>query len=102
LEATVAMWRPRIIARYASAYPEILTLRTGTSAQSAPHVLQRERDGAFVAGPTDHVELARAGKRAERGTGGGYRPPIEGLQQIDRAGDLNIAVLRVGNGWRQR
>src|SRR4029077_3742624 len=58
LETTVAMRLPRIIAAFAAAWPAVdLTLRTGTSAESVARVLDRELDGAFVAGPVDHREL---------------------------------------------
>lgn len=102
LETTVAMRLPRIIASYAAAYPQVdLTLRTGTSAESVTRVLKRELDGAFVAGPADHAELAQEIVFCEE-LAVVTAPAIQGLQEIGRAGALKILVLRVGCSYRQR
>jgi LysR family transcriptional regulator, cell division regulator len=102
LETTVAMRLPRTIARYAAAYPEVdLTLRTGTSAESIERVLQRELDGAFVAGPVDHADLAQETMFREELVVV-TATAIQGLQEIGRAGDLKMLVLRVGCSYRQR
>ena len=102
LETTVAMRLPRIIARYAATYPAVdLNLRTGTSAESVTRVLQRELDGAFVAGPVDHAELAQETIFREELVVV-TAPAIEGLLQVGRASDLKMLVLRVGCSYRQR
>src|SRR5579872_258210 len=96
LETTVAMRLPRIIASYAAAWPEVdLTLLTGTSAESIARVLQREVDGAFVAGPVDHADLAQETVFREELVVV-TAPTIDGLQRIGRAGALKMLVLRVG------
>jgi DNA-binding transcriptional LysR family regulator len=102
LETTVAMRLPRIIASFASAYPAVdLTLRTGTSAESVTRVLMRELDGAFVAGPVDHPELAQETMFREELVVV-TAPAIQGLQDLGRTGALKILVLRVGCSYRQR
>ena len=102
LETTVAMRLPRIIASYAAAWPDVdLTLRTGTSAESIARVLQRELDGAFVAGPVDHVDLVHEMMFREELVVV-TAPTIRGLQQIGQAGALKMLVLRVGCSYRQR
>jgi DNA-binding transcriptional LysR family regulator len=102
LETTVAMRLPRIIASYAAAYPDVdLTLRTGTSAESITRTLQRELDGAFVAGPVDHADLAQETVFQEELVVV-TASAIQGLQEIARAGSLKMLVLRVGCSYRQR
>jgi DNA-binding transcriptional LysR family regulator len=102
METTVAMRLPRIIASYATAHPEVdLTLRTGTSAESVTRVLERELDGAFVAGPVDHAELVQETMFREELVVV-TAPAIQGLQEVGRAGELKMLVLRVGCSYRQR
>jgi LysR family transcriptional regulator, cell division regulator len=102
LETTVAMRLPRIIAAFVAAWPAVnLTLRTGTSAESVARVLDRELDGAFVAGPVDHRELAHETVFREE-LAVVTAPTIGGLQEIGRDGELKLLVLRVGCSYRQR
>jgi DNA-binding transcriptional LysR family regulator len=102
LETTVAMRLPRIIARYAATWPDVdLTLRTGTSAESIERVLRRDLDGAFVAGPVEHADLAQETMFREELVAI-TAPTIRGWQEIGCAGDLKILVLRVGCSYRQR
>jgi DNA-binding transcriptional LysR family regulator len=102
LETTVAVRLPRIIAAYAAAYPEVdLTLRTGTSAELVQRVLQRDLDGAFVAGPIEHAELAQE-IMFQEDLVIVTAPGIQGLPDIGRSGALKILVLRVGCSYRQR
>jgi DNA-binding transcriptional LysR family regulator len=109
LETTVAIRLPRIIASYAVAWPDVdLTLRTGTSAELVTRVLARELDGAFVAGPVDHADLAQEIVFREElvvvtaPTIDALQQMGAALQQIGRAGALKILVLRVGCSYRQR
>jgi LysR family transcriptional regulator, cell division regulator len=102
LETTAAMRLPRIVAAYSGAYPEVdLMLRTGTSTESITRVLQRELDGAFVAGPVDHADLAQETVFREELVVA-TTPAIGGLQELGRTGALKILVLRVGCSYRQR
>ncbi len=102
LETTVAMRLPRIIAAYVSRYPDVeLSLRTGTSAESITRILERELDAAFVAGPVDHVDLAEETVFREELVVVTANT-VKGLQEIGRAGELKMLVLRVGCSYRQR
>lgn len=102
LETTVAMRLPRIIASYAAAWPDVdLTLRTGTSAELVSGGLARELDGALVAGPVNHADLAKESVFREE-LALVTAPAISGLQQLGRAGALKILVLRIGCSYRQR
>jgi LysR family transcriptional regulator, cell division regulator len=102
LETTVAIRLPRIIAAYIAAYPAVdLTLRAGTSTESVTRVLDRELDGAFVAGPVDHPHLVHETVFREELV---LVTPttIGGMQELARVHSLKLAVLRVGCSYRQR
>ena len=102
LETTVAMRLPRIIAAYVAAHPAVdLTLRTGTSAESVARVLARELDGAFVAGPVDHADLAQETVFREELVVV-TAPSVRGLHELAHANPLKLLVLRVGCSYRQR
>ena len=102
LETTVAMRLPRIIAAYVAAHPSVdLTLRTGTSAESVTRVLERELDGAFVAGPVAHAELAQETVFREELVVV-TAPALHDLQELVRTRALKLLVLRVGCSYRQR
>jgi DNA-binding transcriptional LysR family regulator len=102
LETTVAIRLPRIIADYVGRYPQVeLSLRTGTTAESISRVLARELDGAFIAGPLDHAELAQETVFREELVLV-TSPAVGSVQEIGRAGPLNLLVLRVGCSYRQR
>ncbi len=102
LETTVAMRLPRIIAAYVAAYPVVdLTLRMGTSAELVARVLGRELDGAFVAGPVDHAELAQETVFREELVVV-TAPSARGLQELGHLKALRLLVLRVGCSYRQR
>ncbi|HLY88325.1 MAG TPA: LysR substrate-binding domain-containing protein [Acetobacteraceae bacterium] len=102
LETTVAMRLPRIVAAFASAYPNVdLSLRAGTSIESVVRVLDRELDGAFVAGPLDHAELIQETMFREELVIV-TTPSVTTLHDLGRTGPLKILVLRVGCSYRQR
>lgn len=102
LETTVALRLPRIIATFASAWPNVdLSLRTGTSAESVQRVLNRELDGAFIAGPLDHPDvITETVFREELVIVTGRS--MTSLHDLGRSGVLKILVLRVGCSYRQR
>ena len=59
METTAAVRLPKLLARFHREYPEVdITLRTGTTEQNVEAVLNYELDGAFVAGPVEHPDLA--------------------------------------------
>jgi DNA-binding transcriptional LysR family regulator len=58
LETTAAIRLSPLLTRFAQKFPDVdLVLRTAPSAQLVAQVLDRELDGAFVAGPANHPEL---------------------------------------------
>jgi LysR family transcriptional regulator, cell division regulator len=58
LETTAGLRLPALVAEYARAFPKVeLGIMTGTTASLINQVAERELDGAFVAGPTGHLEL---------------------------------------------
>jgi len=102
LETTAAMRLPRSLAAYVAAYPAVdLTLRTGTSAESITRVLERELDGAFVAGPVDHPDLVQETMFREELVLV-TAPSVQGVQELGRLVPLRLLVLRVGCSYRQR
>jgi DNA-binding transcriptional LysR family regulator len=102
LETTVALRLPRIIAAFVSAWPNVdLSLRTGTSAESVERVLDRELDGAFVAGPLDHPDVIKETVFREELVIV-TAPSMTSLSELGRISGLKILVLRVGCSYRQR
>ena len=59
METTAAVRLPLLLSKYHHEYPAVdLTLKTGPTEQHVVDVLQYELDGAFVAGPIEHPDLA--------------------------------------------
>jgi DNA-binding transcriptional LysR family regulator len=58
METTAAVRLPPLLAEFHSRFPAVqLTLRTATTADLVASILDGALDGAFVAGPIDHVDL---------------------------------------------
>jgi DNA-binding transcriptional LysR family regulator len=58
METTAAIRLPGLLATYRRAHPQVgISLETGPTATLIGAVLERRVDGAFVAGPVNHVEL---------------------------------------------
>jgi len=58
LETTAGLRLPTLVAQYAQEYPKVeLAIMTGTTTSLINQVVERELDGAFVAGPVHHQEL---------------------------------------------
>src|SRR6201996_1325644 len=58
LETTAGLRLPALVAQYAQEYPKVeLAIVTGTTTSLMNQVVERELDGAFVAGPIQHEEL---------------------------------------------
>lgn len=102
LETTVALRLSPLLASYASAHPHVdLILRTGTTAELIERVLDRELEGAFVAGPIAHPDLVGAPAFEEQLallTG----PSKRSIKDILGQPDLRLVVLRAGCSYRQR
>ena len=61
METTAAVRLPTLLADFHRRFPAVrLTLRTATTADLVAGVLDGSLDGAFVAGPIEHAELAAA------------------------------------------
>jgi DNA-binding transcriptional LysR family regulator len=59
METTAAVRLPKLLSKFHREYPAVdLTLKTGPTEQNIQGVLQYELEGAFVAGPIEHPELA--------------------------------------------
>jgi len=59
METTAAVRLPHLLARFHRAYPDVdISLKTGPTEQHVEDVLNYELDGAFVAGPIAHPDLA--------------------------------------------
>lgn len=102
LETTAAARLSPMLAEYAGRYPAIdLVLRTGTSEELIAQVLDQETEGALVAGPVDHPELDWLPVFREE-LMLATSPRIRGLDELGKAGEMKIAVLRAGCSYRQR
>jgi len=59
METAAAVRLPKLLARYHREYPDVdILLKTGPTEQNVENVLNYELDGAFVAGPVEHPDLA--------------------------------------------
>jgi DNA-binding transcriptional LysR family regulator len=105
METTAAVRLPSILARFHRRFPSVaLALRTGPTAELIEAVLDGSLDGAFVAGPIEHPDLAcvRAFKEelvvitARRWKG------LDALREAKRASGPTILVFRTGCSYRQR
>lgn len=102
LESTAALRFAPVLAAYVAAFPEVdLVLRTGTTAELVEGVLARRLEGAFVCGPVDHPELEETPVFEEELTLV-TAPSVRGLDDLVRAGELKIVVLRAGCSYRER
>lgn len=102
LETTAAARLPPLLAAFHAACPEVeLSLRTGTTAELVREVLRWRLDGAFVAGPVRHADLAEERVYDEElvlVTEAGARRPEDVLSRSD----LTAIVFRAGCSYRQR
>lgn len=102
LETTAALRLPAALSAYTQAYPEVaLSLTTGTSSSLVAEVLDRSLDGAFVAGPVQHADLAEDVMFREElvlVTSPAFRNPDD----LGEQRDLKIIVFRSGCSYRQR
>jgi len=102
LETTAALRLPPILSAYAQAYPEVgLVVTAGTSAGLIADVLEHRLDGAFVAGPVHHADLAEEAIFQEE-LMLVTAPVHRRLDDLDRQRELKIIVFRSGCSYRQR
>jgi DNA-binding transcriptional LysR family regulator len=102
LETTAAMRLSPLLATYVGKHPQVdLVLRTGTTAELVEGVLEHRLEGAFVCGPVDHGDLEAEVVFRETLVllaARSARP----LDDLLRASDLKLIVLRAGCSYRQR
>jgi LysR family transcriptional regulator, cell division regulator len=101
LETTVALRLPAILSAYAQAYPEVgLIVTTGTSTRLITDVSEHRLDGAFVAGPVRHPDLAEEAIFREE-LMLVTAPTVRCIDDLDRDRDLKIIVFSTGCSYRQ-
>jgi DNA-binding transcriptional LysR family regulator len=101
LETTAALHLSPCLARFAKSHPAVdLSLKTGTSAELVDQVLGRTVDGAFVCGPVDHIDL-RVEPIFSEELVVLTAPGLCDIDDLLRAGDLKLIVLRAGCSYRQ-
>lgn len=102
LETTLALRLPRLIAKFAKAYPDVRpVIRTGTTCSLIQGVIDSKLEGAFVVGPVNHPEL-----QSEQA----FREElvlvtscaIHSLDAVASIDTLKTVVFRIGCSYRQR
>ncbi|MGE8067048.1 LysR substrate-binding domain-containing protein [Pseudomonas sp. NPDC089569] len=102
LETTLAMRLPRLIARFAKAYPEVRpVVRTGTTCSLIQSVIDCRLEGAFVAGPVNHPELHSETAFCEELVLV-TSPALRSLESVADVENLKTVVFRIGCSYRQR
>ena len=102
LETTAALRLAPLLASYAAANPKVdLVLRTGTTAELVERVLDRELEGALVAGPVNHPDLAATVLFSEE-LALLSAPRHRSISAILQQPDLRMVILRAGCSYRQR
>ncbi len=102
LETTAGLRLPPVLSAYAQAYPAVdLVVTTGTSAALVEDVLEHRLDGAFVAGPVHHSDLAEEAVFREE-LMVVTAPSMYYPADLERQPQLKIIVFRRGCAYRQR
>jgi DNA-binding transcriptional LysR family regulator len=102
LETTAALRLPPVLSAYAQAHPQVgMIVTTGTSAGLVTDVLEHRLDGAFVAGPVQHLDLSEEAIFREE-LMLVTAPTLRRPDDLDRQRDLKIIVFRHGCSYRQR
>lgn len=102
LETTLALRLPRLIARFAKAYPDVRPLiRTGTTCSLIQGVIDCQLEGAFVVGPVNHPELlSEIAFREELVLV--TSTAVNRLEEVASIANLKTVVFRIGCSYRQR
>ena len=102
METTAAVRLPALLGRFHQAHPAAqLEVRTGPTAELLEHVLAQRLDGALVAGPIDHPELACTSAFREELVLVRARGSDDSRQRMMK-GDLTVIVFRQGCSYRLR
>lgn len=102
LETTLALRLPLLIARFATAWPDVRPLiRTGTTSSLIQDVVDCRLEGAFVAGPVSHPELLCETAFEEELVLVTSRA-VRSLDAVNSIAHLKTVVFRIGCSYRQR
>lgn len=102
METTAGLRLPTILTAYTQTYPDVnLSLTTGTTPWLTQAVLEHELDGAFVAGPVDHPDLA-AEKIFTEEMVVVTAPTIRNFDDIREIADIKIIAFRSDCAYRRR
>jgi DNA-binding transcriptional LysR family regulator len=102
LETTAALRLSPLLSRFARCHPQVrLVVTTGTTARLLEDVLAFRVDGAFVAGPVAHPDLAQE-KLFEEELVLVTAPSIVRLADLAALPDIAIIVFQLGCSYRQR
>jgi DNA-binding transcriptional LysR family regulator len=102
METTAALRLPAVLGRFHLAFPMVqLDVRTGPTAELLEHVLARRVDGALVAGPVNHPELAGRAVFREELVLISARNSASISERLAQGG-LTAIVFRQGCSYRQR
>jgi DNA-binding transcriptional LysR family regulator len=102
METTAGLRLLEVLTAFTEAHPDVdLSLTTGTTPWLTRAVIARELDGAFVAGPVDHPELA-AEKVFTEEMAVIAAPSIHGLDDLGTMAGLKIIAFRSDCAYRQR
>src|SRR5215469_851602 len=102
LDTTAALRLSPHLSAYIEAHPEVdLALRTGTTCELVKAVLGYELEGAFVCGPVSHSDIEETLAFHEELVLL-TAPHIRSVDELYRAPELRIVVLRAGCSYRQR
>ncbi|VVN32324.1 HTH-type transcriptional regulator GltR [Pseudomonas fluorescens] len=102
LETTLALRLPRLIAKFAKAYPDVRpVIRTGTTCSLIQGVVDCQLEGAFVVGPVNHPELLSEEAFREQLVLV-TSPAIKNLEDVAGVDHLKTVVFRIGCSYRQR
>lgn len=102
LETTTALRLSPVLNEYTRRFPSVrLVLNTGTTAKLVQNVIDSKLEGAFVAGPVSHPDLAQEAIFTEEMvlvTSPSIRSPTE----LAELADLRMVVFQSGCSYRQR
>lgn len=102
METTIAVRLPALLSKYHQENPAVdLTIKAGPTEQNVHDVLQYNLDGAFVAGPIEHPDLAYETVIEEELVlvTNSIHPPISSIKEIQ---NRTVLVFRRGCSYRAR
>jgi len=102
LETTAAVHLTPTLATFVAAHPKVdFVLQTGTTQEMVTATLERRVEGAFVCGPIGHAELTEDAVYREELVAL-TAPGVGSFDDLVRAGDVRMIVLRAGCSYRQK